>query len=173
VRDPLATVISHYRMVRRIAAIIHPHPPARRAVEEGLHLDVLTPRIKTGQYAETLALEQIHPLLGIAHQWRTMHLTALASLAANPALERQTLRISYEALTGDPFHVLGQVWHFVGLDDAVSAAITANAAADLRPPPVTQLTSEEARWAPVIDELVAPAAMHFGYTRFRTEEATV
>ena len=118
VRDPLATVLSHYRMVQRIAAVIHPHPQARQAVEQGLHLDVLTPRIKTRQYAETLALEHIHPLLGIAHQWRMMNLTALASLQANPALARQTLQITYEALTRDPSAVLDQVWRFVGLDDA-------------------------------------------------------
>ena len=163
VRDPVATVLSHYRMVRRIAAVIHPHPQARQAVEQGLHLDVLTPRIKTQQYAVTLALEQIHPLLGIAHQWRMMHLTALASLQNSPALARQTLQITYEALTCDPRGVLSQVWRFVRLDDAASAAITTMATAHLQPPPAAIPTPAEAKWLPSVQEIVALVAAHFGY----------
>jgi hypothetical protein len=163
-RDPLATVLSHYRMVQRIAEVIHPHPRARQAVEQGLHLDVLTPRIKTRQYARTLELEQIHPLLGIAHQWRMMQLTALASLQANAALAHQTLRISYETLVATPADVLGQVWRFIGLDDADAAAITATAAAHLQPAPVASPTPEEAKWLPAVWEIVAPAAIQLGYT---------
>jgi hypothetical protein len=165
VREPQATVLSHYRMVQRIAEVIHPHPAARQAVNQGLHLDVLTPRIKTRQYAETMALEQIHPLLGIAHQWRIMHLTALASLQANSALARQTLQISYEGLNRDPHTVLGAVWRFVGLNDAAAAAITTKAAAYLHPPPTAAPTPDEAKWLRVVDEIVAPAAAHFGYSR--------
>lgn len=161
VREPEATVLSHYRMVQRIAAVIHPHPAARQAVEQGLHLDVLTPRIKTSAYAETLALDRIHPLLGIAHQWRSLHLTALASLEARPALAAQTLHIDYEELTRMPQTVLERLWRFVELDDA--HAITAATAAHLRPPAPSTPTAEEARWMPAVREIVAPAAAHFGY----------
>jgi hypothetical protein len=163
VRDPLATVLSHYRMVQRIAAVIHPHPAARRAVEEGLHLDVLTPRIKTGRYAETMALELIHPLLGIAHQWRIMQLTALASLKANPAMARQTLLITYEELNRNPGHVLGDIWRFVGLSGPMADAVTARAESYLQPPPPSAPTVEEAQWMPVVQEIVEPAAALLGY----------
>ncbi|MBK8050587.1 MAG: sulfotransferase [Anaerolineales bacterium] len=163
VRDPVETVLSHYRMVQRIAAIIQPHPQARLAVESGLHLDVLTPRIKTQQYAETLALEQIHPLLGIAHQWRMMNLTAQASLRTNQALGRQVLQITYEALSRDPATVLAQVWQFVELEDTAAAAITTHAAGQLTPAPRARPTVEEARWLQAVQEIVAPAAAYFGY----------
>lgn len=163
VRNPTATVLSHHRMVRRIAAVIHPCPQAREAVERGLHLDVLTPRIKTMRYAETVAWEQIHPLLGIAHQWRIMHETALASLEANDGLARQTLRITYEDLNAEPGRILADVWRFVGLDDDAAAAITKRAASYLKPSPPATPTPEEARWLPVVEELVAPAARRLGY----------
>lgn len=165
VRNPAATVLSHYRMVQRIAAVIHPHPKAREAVERGLHLDVLTPRIKSTRYAETLAWERIHPLLGIAHQWRIMHETALASLEGNSTLARQTLRISYEALNAEPSRILSAVWRFVGLDDAAAEAITRQAVSYLTPPQPVTPTPEEARWLPVVKELVAPAAERLGYAR--------
>ena len=126
-------------------------------------MDVLTPRIKTRHYAETLALDAIHPLLGIAHQWRTMHMTALASLDANPALARQTLRISYEELTQDPQRVLTQVWRFIELDDVAAADITSSAVDYLRPAPPAVPTADEAVWLPAVAEIVAPAAVHFGY----------
>jgi len=164
-RDPLATVLSHYRMVQRIAATIHPHLQARQAIDGGLHLDVLTPRIKTQQYAETLALAQIHPLLGIAHQWRMMHITALASLQRSPALARQTVIITYEELTRTPQAVLDQLWRFVDLDDVAAASITAHAAGELQPPPATAPTPEETKWLAAVADIVAPAAEHFGYTR--------
>lgn len=163
VRNPTATVLSHYRMVQRIAAVIHPHPEAKAAVERGLHLDVLTPRIKTRRYAETLAWEQIHPLLGIAHQWHIMHETALASLEANAALAGQTLHITYEALNAEPGPTLAKVWRFIGLDDDDSAAITDRAASYLTPPPPVAPSPEEAKWLPVVEELVAPTAKRFGY----------
>jgi hypothetical protein len=92
-----------------------------------------------------------------------MHLTAQASLQANPALARQTLQITYETLTRDPSAVLGEVWRFVGLDDAASAAITATATAHLQPPPAAIPTPAEAKWLPAVAEIVAPAAAHFGY----------
>ena len=163
VRNPVATVLSHYRMVERIAAVIHPHPEAREAVERGLHLDVLTPRIKTMRYAETLAWEQIHPLLGIAHQWRIMHETALASLEANAALAGQTLHITYEALNAEPGRILAEVWPFVGLDDDAAKAITKRAVSYLKPPLPVAPTPEESRWLPVVEELLAPAAERLGY----------
>lgn len=163
VRDPQETVISHYRMVQRIAALIHPNPQARQAVERGLHLDVLTPRIKTRDYAATLALELIHPLLGIAHQWRMMQLTALASLESNPALASRTLQITYEALNRDPRAVLDQIWRFVELDDAAAATITASAATYMRPARPAIATPDEAQWLPAVREIVAPAAARLGY----------
>lgn len=162
-REPQATILSHYRIVQRIAQVIHPCPRARQAFEQGLHLDVLTPRIKTARYAETLALDRIHPLLGIAHQWRTMHETALAGLEANRALDRQTLRITYEALTRDPAAVLDLVWRFVGLEGPDADAITATASQHLTPPPAAVPTPEEARWLPAAAEIVAPVAVQLGY----------
>ncbi len=164
VRNPVATVLSHYRMVQRIAAVIHPHRAAREAVERGLHLDVLTPRIKTMRYAETLAWEQIHPLLGIAHQWNIMHETALTSLEANAALASQTMQITYEALNAEPGRILADVWRFVGLDDDAAAAITKRAISYLKPPPAVAPMLEETRWLPIVEEIVAPAAKRFGYT---------
>ncbi len=170
VRDPEATVLSHFRMVQRIAAVIYPNPQARRAVESGLHLDVLTPRIKTQDYAETLALERIHPLLGIAHQWRMMHLTALASLDAHPGLARQTLLISYEALTRTPRNVLAQVWRFVELDDGAATRITTHAAKSLAPPPPANPTPAEAKWLPAVREIVAPAVERLAEYLSRSDE---
>lgn len=158
VRDPIATILSHYRMVQRIAAAIHPHAQARQAIEDGLHLDVLTPRIKTNQYAATLALDHIHPLLGIAHQWRMMHLTALASLAANPDLAQQTIFVDYAALIASPAAVLNRVWAFIGLADDAAAAITTAVAPTLTAPVTPPPSSDEAQWLPAVREIVAPAA---------------
>ena len=157
-RDPIAAILSHYRVVKRIAATIHPHPQARRAIEDGLHLDVLTPRIKTSQYAATLALDNIHPLLGIAHQWRMMHLTALASLAANPDLAQQTMFVDYAVLVATPAAVLNRVWEFIGLADGAAAAITAVVAPTLTAPCTPPPSSDEAPWLPAVKEIVAPAA---------------
>ena len=124
----------------------------------------MTPRIKTLRYAETLAWEQIHPLLGIAHQWNIMHETALASLDANAALASQTLHITYESLNAEPGRVLADVWRFVGLDDDAAASITGRAISYLQPPPPVAPTQEEAQWLPIVKEIVAPAAKRFGYT---------
>ena len=172
VRDPVATVLSHYRMMQRIAAVIHPHARARRAIEEGLHLDVLTPRIKTSRYAETLAWDRIHPLLGIAHQWRMMHLTALASLTANPALAQQTIFVDYAALTAQPTAqpaaVLSHLWDFIALADEAAGAITAAVAPTLTAAD-TPPTPAEAHWLPVVREIVAPAAEQLAELPFERE----
>ena len=160
-RDPEETVRSHYRMVRRIADVIHPDPAARRAIEEGLHLDVLTPRIKTRRYAETLALDAQHPLLGIAHQWREMHLTALATLEESPALAPQVLLMRYEALLANPVRELQRIWRFVDLAGPAADAITRRYVDRLRPPPPAPWNEEELAWQGRLRTLVAPVVPRF------------
>ena len=160
-RDPTVTVYSHYRMTRQIAAQIHVDPRARQAVETGLHLDVLTPRIQTRHYAETVAMNQEHPLLGIAHQTRELHLTALDTLAASPALAARVLPVHYEAIMADPGAELARIWAFVELDDTKAADITRRYAVQLSMPPPIHLTPDEARWQARVRDLVAPVPERF------------
>jgi hypothetical protein len=171
-REPEDTVRSHYRMVRRIADVIHPDPAARRAIEEGLHLDVLTPRIKTRHYAETLALNAQHPLLGIAHQWREMHLTALETLEESPGLAQQTLLLRYEALLANPVEELQRIWRFIDLAGSAADTITRRHAGRLQPPPPTPWSKEELAWQERLCNLVAPVAPRFARLAAQRGECT-
>jgi hypothetical protein len=160
-REPEDTVRSHYRMVRRIADVIHPDPAARRAIEEGLHLDVLT-----------LALNAQHPLLGIAHQWREMHLTALETLEESPGLAQQTLLLRYEALLANPVEELQRIWRFIDLAGSAADTITRRHAGRLQPPPPTPWSKEELAWQERLCNLVAPVAPRFARLAAQRGECT-
>ncbi len=69
VRHPVDTIISHYRAANRMRDVLYNDEKTKRIFNEYLHIDLLTIRIKSQNYEQTLAIDQEHPLLGIANQW--------------------------------------------------------------------------------------------------------
>jgi len=164
VRDPLATVISHYRTAARMQRVIYSDARVKRIFQERLRVDVLTMRIKTRNYALTLALDRIHPLLGIAHQWKELQAAVLESLARRPSLAAQVLRVRYEDMVSQPIPVLESIWDFIELRDERAEAITRAYAPRLSPPPPYEPTAEERRFLPRVRAIVAPVAARLGYS---------
>jgi hypothetical protein len=163
VRDPLDTLVSHYCTAARVERAIYADARIRRIFEDGLRMIVLTKRIKTRTYAQTLTLDRVHPLLGIANQWKDLQAAVLESIAHAPCLAGQVLTLHYEELVSQPAAVLERVWEFVGLRDEQAAAITRVYAPCLTPPPSPKLSAEERRLLFQAQEIVAPVAKQLGY----------
>ncbi len=160
-RDPLDTILSHYRTAARVERIVSADVGVWRIFEQNLHMTTLNVRIKTPTYAQTLALDREHPLLGIANQWKDLNAAVLDNL---PALADQVLLLRYEELVARPAAVLERLWAFVELTDAAAEAISRAYVPRLTPPPPLDLTVEERRLLPRIREIVAPVAAQLGYT---------
>ncbi len=163
VRHPVDTVLSHYRTGKHIEGVFYPSPRTRSIFEDSLHIDLLSKRIKTCGYDRTMALNQEHRLLGIAHQWAEMQQAILEAAQTCPGLAEQLLQIRYEELVSEPESTLGKVWAFVGLADADAESITAMYKPRLSAPPEKEPTAEEQEYLPRIREIVAPVARQFGY----------
>ncbi|MBN1956211.1 MAG: sulfotransferase [Anaerolineae bacterium] len=159
VRDPLDTIWSHQRMAERVESIVR-GAGVERLAGEGLHMPTLAARIKTPTYAQTLALDREHPLLGIANQWRDMNAAVLDML---PGLADQALLLRYEELVAQPAAVLERMWVFVELADDHAAAITHAYVPRLTPPPPPGLRPEERHLRPRVRKIIAPVADRLGY----------
>lgn len=164
VRDPLDTILSHYRTAARMQRVIYPDARVKRAFQAGLHMDMLTMRVKTRTYAQTLALDQVHPLLGIANQWKDLQIAVLESIACEPGLPEQVLSLRYEELVSQPTPILEKVWDFVELRDEQAETITRAYAPRLTRPAPSKLSAQECAFLPRVQEIVAPVAARLGYT---------
>lgn len=159
-RDPLDTILSHYRTAARVERIVSADARTRRIFDENLHMTLLNVRIKTPTYAQTLALDREHPLLGIANQWKDLNAAVLDSL---PALAGQVLLLRYEELVAQPAAVLARLWAFVELADAHTETISRAYIPHLTPPLPSDLSAEERHFLPRVREIVAPVAAQLTY----------
>jgi len=159
VRDPLDTILSHQRMAERVEGIVRSAGLQRLAATE-LRMPTLAARIKTPTYAQTLALDREHPLLGVANQWKDLQGAVLGSL---PALGDQVLLLRYEELVAQPAAVLERLWAFVELADDHAEAISHAYVPRLTPPPRPEVRSEERCLLPRIREIIDPVAAQLGY----------
>jgi hypothetical protein len=163
VRDPLDTVLSHHRTATRVEHIVGADARVGCIFDKRLRMTMLTVRIKTHTYAQTLALDQEHPLLGIANQWKDMQAAILESIAREPGLAEQVLFLHYEELMSQPMTVLEEMWDFIRLRDEHAEEISCAYTPRLAPPPPLQLSVEEHRLLPHVQEIVAPVATRLGY----------
>lgn len=157
VRDPVDTIISHYRTAKRIERVWYPDPKTKWILQERLRIDVLSTRIKTRNYARTLTLNQEHPLLGIANQWADMQFAVSNSLAENSNLENQTLNIKYEDLVSQPEYYLKNLWDFLEMEDEYTRQLTQYYTKSISPPTPKILTDDELEYLPRIKEIVSSA----------------
>jgi hypothetical protein len=125
---------------------------------------VLQMRLKTHNYSRTLALNQEHPLLGIANQWADMQQAILDAKEADPTMAAATYEFHYEDLVSRQKEILYGLWEFIGLADEHAQRITAPYVDRLTPPPEVELTDEEKMYLPRVKEIVAPVAARLGYT---------
>ncbi len=164
VREPLATILSHQRMAERVEGIVR-DAGVQRLAAEGLRMPTLAARIKTPTYAQTLALDREHPLLGIANQWRDLNAAVLDNL---PSLADQVLLLRYEELVEQPGAVLARLWAFVDLAGDDAEAISRAYVPRLAPPPPVEPSVEERRLLPRIRQIIAPVADRLGYAPNRS-----
>ncbi len=157
VRDPVDTIISHYRTARRVERVWYADPKTKWILQERLRIDVLSMRIKTRNYARTLALNQEHPLLGIANQWADMQLAVSKSLAKNSNLRNHTLELRYEDLVSQPEDYLRILWDFIEMDDEYTRQLIQYYAERISPPTPKSLSDEELGYLPRIQEIVSAA----------------
>jgi len=163
-RNPIDTIMSHYRTSLRIEEAFYAEPETKLILQKRLRMDLLSMRIKTPScYSETLVLDRVHPLLGIANQWKDLQLAVANSLKHEPGLADQVFQIRYEALIAQPTTILEELWDFLGLDGAQADRITRAYAGSLTAPSEADLGAEERKYLPRIREIVAPAASLFGY----------
>jgi hypothetical protein len=163
VRDPLEAILSHHRTATRVERIVGADARVGRVFDERLHMTLLTLRIKTRTYAQTLVLDREHPLLGIANQWKDMQAAVLESIAYVPGLAERVLFLRYEELMSQPMTVLEKMWDFIQLRDEHAEGISRACAPRLTPPPPLQLSAEERHLLPRVQEIVAPVATRLGY----------
>ncbi|MBN1262063.1 MAG: sulfotransferase [Anaerolineae bacterium] len=162
-RHPIDTVLSHIRAAGRMEKQFYAAPETRRILQERLHMDLLSMRIKTRSYTETLALDAESPLLAIANQWKDLQGAVLESSAGNADLAAQTLQLRYEDLVSDPESILTEIWKFVDLADDDAIAITRTYRERLKPPEAAPLTEDQQALLPRIVAMVAPVASQLGY----------
>jgi len=163
VRRPSDAILSHHRTVTRLQQTLYTDPRLRQLFEEKIRLDVLSLRIPTRTWTQTLALDREHPLLGIANQWKDLQLAIVECVERTPGLAVQVLRLRYEALVSRPNEVLPQIWRFVELDDPHAAEISRAYVRRLSCPPPLMLSKDERARLPRIRQIVAPAAERLGY----------
>lgn len=164
VRDPIETILSHYRTAVRLENLFYLEPTTKLIYEKYLHFDVLSRRIKTCDYAHTIALNQEHPLLGIAHQWAEMQLAILKATQSDSDLASQLFDFRYEELVSQPETILGRLWDFIELSDEHAQQITQDYVSRLTPPVPKEPSDEEWKYLPRIQEIVAPVANRLGYS---------
>jgi hypothetical protein len=162
VRDPLDTILSHWRMAERVEQILHSAGLEYFAAER-LRMPTLAARIKTPTYAQTVALDREHPLLGIANQWKDLQAAVLDSLDGRPGMAGQVMHLRYKDLVLQPAAVLERLWTFVELSDNHAQAISRAYVPHLTPPSPLELRDEERCLLPRIREIVAPVAARLGY----------
>ena len=163
VRDPVDTVLSHYRTSAHMQRILFVDEQTQHLFQEELHVDMLTARIKTRHYERTLSLDKIHPLLGIANQWLDLEGAVLESAAHTPALADQVLALRYETLVSQPEQTLESIWDFIELQGEEAEQITRVYAPQLSPSPAAALSAEEKEFLPRVREIVASLATQLGY----------
>jgi len=163
-RDPLDTILSHYRTAARVERVVHSDAKITRIFEEILHMSLLSMRIKTSNYTQTLEINQVHPILSIANQWKDLQAAALDSLSSEPGLASQALSLRYEELISQPTQTLHKLWGFIDLQDEHAQAITRAYAPRIAAPPSIDPSAEERRWLSQAQDIVAPVAMQLGYT---------
>lgn len=164
VRHPVDTVLSHHRAAARMRRVVYADARVRRTFQVDLHIDILSMCIKTRTYAQTLALDQVHPLLGIANQWKDLQTEVLDSIDREPGLGERVLPLCYEDLVSQPAHTLERVWRFVELHGEQADAITRAYADRLTPPPALELDVQERALLPRVWEIAAPVAARLGYS---------
>jgi len=164
IRNPLNLVVSHYRTAQREDKVFFATERTRRIFSDCCHLDVLQMRLKTRNYARTLALNQEHPLLGIASQWADTQQCVLDAKEADPTLAAAIYEFHYEELISRQKVILDGLWEFIGLADEHAHRITDSYVDRLTPPPEVELTDEERAYLPRVQEIVAPVAAKLGYT---------
>lgn len=164
VRNPLDTVLSHYQAAKRMEEIFHDDPETKHMLQDRLHMDLLSMVIKTPNYAEALALNSEHRLLGIAKQWSEMQSAVLKTVAKTADLEEQVLSLRYEDFMAAPFQTLNRVWSFVGLADQSANRINMRYAERLKAPEPVALSDEDRKFLPRVKELIAPMADELGYS---------
>jgi hypothetical protein len=161
VRDPLETVISHYRTAARVENTFDRDEHTRRIFRQRLYIDMLSRRIRTSGRPDTQTLDREHPLLGIAGQWVAMQQAVLNATAGDPDIRLLDLR--YEDLVHQPERTLKRVWDFTELDDPPAAEVSALYVPRIAPRPPANLTPRERELLPRIREIVAPTAARLGY----------
>jgi hypothetical protein len=167
-RDPLATIISHYRAAKQVEEIVHSNPRLRRIFDDELRMTMLNYRLKTRNYAKTLELDRIHPLLGIANQWADLNAAVLESIR-KLGLGSNILRLQYQLLTIEPEYELERIWRFIELQDDHADSITREYAPKLGSPFPEANTEEELEYLPQIGEIIAPVAIELGFPAFLYE----
>jgi len=163
VRNPLETVLSHYRMASHMEKVFYQNPQTKWILQEGLHMDLLSMRIKTRTYDQTMALNEEHPLLSLANQWKDLQTAVMDSLDSNDALARNTLQLTYEDFVEDSRKVLNSLWEFTSLKGEAAASLTEKYKDILTSPEPLELTAEEEALLPRVKEILQPAASRAGY----------
>lgn len=163
VRNPLDTVLSHYRAAMRMESIFHNDPETKHMLQDRLHMDLLSMVIKTRNYDESLALNQEHRLLGIANQWSDMQAMVMQSVSEIPGNDKQVLSLRYEDLMDSPLKTLKQIWSFVGLDDEHANRISMSYAERITAPEPVALSDADRGYLPKIKQILAPVAGQLGY----------
>lgn len=164
VRHPVHTILSHYRTAAKEERIMYADAKLKNIFHDALHVDMLPLRIQTRNYAKTLALNQEHPLLGIASQWKDMQLEVMESIANVPGLSAQVLQLRYEDLVLHSKWILEKLWRFVGLTGEEAEAITRAHAPRLTQPAPVKLSAEEQEYLPRVQEITATVASRLGYS---------
>ncbi|UCD37292.1 MAG: sulfotransferase [Fidelibacterota bacterium] len=163
VRDPIDTIVSHYRTAEHMQRILYSDAKVKRAFQEKIRTDVLLIRIKTRNYARTLELDREHPLLGWANQWIDMQTAVMESIDNEPDLAGQVLQLRYEELVSQPASVLKRMWEFAGLTGEDTETITRTYSNQMSSPPPVELNADESAFLPRVQEIVAPLASQLGY----------
>ncbi|MBN1264664.1 MAG: sulfotransferase [Anaerolineales bacterium] len=163
VRNPLDTVLSHYRMSSHMEKVFYQNPQTKWILQEGLHMDLLSMRIKTPSYDRTMDLNQEHALLSLANQWADLETAVLDSVKNNEELAAHSLQLTYEDFVNDSRRVLNTLWDFTGLDGEAADQLTEKYKDILTPPEPLELTQEEKALLPRVLEIMKPAAERAGY----------
>lgn len=163
VRNPLHTVLSHFRMSSHMEEVFYQNPETKWILQEGLHMDLLSMRIKTPTYGHTMELNEEHALLSLANQWKDLETAVLDSVQNNKDLAENTLQLTYEDFVNDSRRVLDSLWDFTGLAGAEADQLTDKYKDILTPPEPLELTSEEQILMPSVLDIMRPAAERAGY----------
>jgi hypothetical protein len=163
VRNPLDTVLSHYRAALRMEEIFHSDPETKHMLQDRLHMDLLSMVIKTPNYARSKELNFEHRLLGIANQWNDMQSAVMKNLAEIEGLKEQLLSLRYEELMAAPRQTLNQIWDFVGLNDEHANRISLHYAERLTAPEPVSLSQADRKVLPKVKEILASTADELGY----------